>query len=351
MPAYELVALVVLLGVFAYALLGGADFGGGVWDLLARGPRKEAQRRVIDAAMGPVWEANHVWLIFIIVLLFTAFPPAFAAMNVALFWPFHLVLAGIVLRGAAFVFRAHGHEAAAVPFAWGRVFGAASVITPVLLGSCLGAISSGQVRVTNGEVAPGGEIVWLSPFPLAVGLLALAVCAYLAAVYITLETEGVLREDFRRKGFAAWFVGGVISISTLLLARTEAPRLWEALTTLPAGLVVVAGILLAPASALALWRRRFVWARVFAAGQVVLLLSGWAMAQWPFLIYPDLTVADAAAPPPTLRALLLVVPIGMALLIPSLWYLFAVFKGENPAALRDPQEGDGERQHEEMGHL
>ncbi len=337
MPAYEIVALIALLGVFAYAILAGADFGGGVWDLLARGPRKQAQRRAIGVAMGPVWEANHVWLIFIIVVLFTAFPPAFAAMNVALFWPLHLVLVGIVLRGAAFVFRAHGHEAAGAPLDWGRVFGAASVVTPVLLGSCLGAISAGHLRVTNGTVAPGGEMAWLAPFPLAVGLLALAVCAYLAAVYVTLETEGPLREDFRRKGLEAWLVGGVISMGTLLLARTEAPRLWEALTTLPTGLVVVAGVLLAPASGLALSRRRFVRARVFAAGQVVLLLSGWAMAQWPFLVYPDLTVADSAAPAATLRAVLWVVPIGMLLLVPSLWYLFAVFKGENPAAQRGPQ--------------
>lgn len=335
MPAYEVVALVALLGVFAYAILAGADFGGGVWDLLARGPRQEAQRRAIGVAMGPVWEANHVWLIFIIVVLFTAFPHAFAAMNVALFWSFHLVLIGIVLRGAAFVFRAHGHEATGAPLHWGRVFGAASVITPVLLGACLGAISAGGVRVVDGAIAPGSERAWLAPFPLAVGVLALAVCAYLAAVYITLETDGLLREDFRRKGLVAWLVGGVISILTLLLARTEAPRLWAALTTLPAGLVVVAGILLAPASALALWRRRFGWARVLAAGQVVLLLSGWAMAQWPYIVYPDLTVADSAAPAPTLRAVLWVVPIGMLLLVPSLWYLFAVFKGANPAVLDD----------------
>jgi cytochrome d ubiquinol oxidase subunit II len=342
MPAYEVVALVALLGVFAYALLGGADFGGGVWDLLARGPRKEAQRRAIGVAMGPVWEANHVWLIFVIVVLFTAFPVAFAVMNVALFWPFHLVLVGIVLRGAAFAFRAHGHEAAGAPLDWGQVFGAASVITPVLLGACLGALSAGRVRVTGGALAPGGETAWLGLFPLAIGVLALAVCAYLAAVYVTLETDGPLREDFRRRGLGAWLVGGVVSIGTLLLARTEAPRLWGALTTLPAGLVVVAGLLLAPASALALWRRRFGWARVLGAGQVVLLLAGWAMAQWPFLIYPDLTVAGSAAPPATLRAVLWVVPIGMLLLVPSLWYLFAVFKGENPAARDDaPPNGDG----------
>jgi cytochrome d ubiquinol oxidase subunit II len=331
--APEAVGAIALLALLAYAVLGGADFGGGVWDLLAGGPRKEAQRRAIGVAMGPVWEANHVWLIFLIVILFTAFPRAFGALNVALFWPFHLVLIGVILRGAAFVFRAHGRRAAGAPLDWGRVFGTASVVTPVLLGASLGAVSAGQVRVGPSGVAPGGEMAWLSPFPLAVGLLALAVCAYLAAVYLTLETTGDLREDFRHKGLQAWLVGGVLSLGTLVLARTEAPRLWEALTSFPNGLVVVAGVLLAPASGFALWRRRFVLARVLAVLQVVLLLVGWAVAQWPYLVYPDLTVADSAAPAATLRALLVVVPVGMAFLIPSLWLLFAVFKGRNPAPL------------------
>jgi len=334
----DAVALVGLLALLAYAVLAGADFGGGVWDLLARGPRAAAQRRAIGVAMGPVWEANHVWLIFLIVLLFTAYPAAFAALNVALFWPFHLVLVGITLRGAAFVFRAHGHAASGTPLDWGRVFGAASVVTPVLLGASLGAVSSGAVRVQAGRVEPGAEWAWLAPFPLAVGLLALAVCAYLAAVYLTLETAGALREDFRRRGLWTWLVGGVLSIGTLLLARTEAPRLWGALTSWPAGLVVVAGVLLAPASAAALWRRRFVWARLFAAGQVVLLLVGWALAQWPYVVYPDLTLAASAAPSATLRLLLIVTAIGMAVLVPSLALLFAVFKGRNPA----PVEADAE---------
>lgn len=336
MHASELVGLVAMVALVAYALLGGADFGGGIWDLLARGPRAAEQRQAIGAAMGPVWEANHVWLIFLIVILFTAYPHAFSALSVALFWPFHLVLAGIVLRGAAFVFRAHGQAAADAPSSWGRVFGAASVVTPVLLGACLGAISTGEIRIEAGGVALGSETAWLEPFPLATGLLALAVCAYLAAVYITLETGGALRDDFRRKGLGMWLVGGALSIGTLLLARSEAPRLWVGLTSLPAALVVAAGVLLAPASALALWRRRYHAARVFAAGQVVLLLAGWGLAQWPYIIYPDVALVRAAAPPPTLTALLWTVPFGIALLLPSLWFLFAVFKGRNPA-------GRGER--------
>lgn len=339
----ELVGLVALAAVLAYAVLAGADFGGGIWDLLARGPRAREQRTAIAGAMGPVWEANHVWLIFLIVILFTAFPSAYAALSVALFWPFHLVLAGIVLRGAAFVFRAHGYAPAGAPLNWGRVFGAASVITPLLLGACLGAISTGAIRVEDGLVTAGSAWAWLAAFPLATGLLALALCAYLAAVYLTLETVGALREDFRRRALGAWLVGGVLSLGTLLLTATEAPRLWQGLTGLPALPVVAAGVLLAPASGLAVWRRRFGSARVLAAGQVVLLLSGWALAQWPYIIYPDMTLVGSAAPPATLGLLLWTLPFGLAVLLPSLWFLFAVFKGRNPSASARPSPASRER--------
>ena len=157
-------------------------------------------------------EANHVWLIFVIVLLFTAFPAAYAILSVALFVPFHLVLGGIVLRGAAFVFRAHGAVAVGAPQAWGSVFGAASAFTPFLLGACLGAISTGRIRLIDGQVATDPFSPWLAPFALACGALALALCAYLAAVYLTLETDGALRMDFQRRALASWFLAGGISL-------------------------------------------------------------------------------------------------------------------------------------------
>src|SRR5262245_38212635 len=168
----DLVAALGLAGVVAYGVLAGADFGGGVWDLFATGPRRGEQRTAIAHAMGPVWEANHVWLIFVIVLLFTAFPPAFAALSVALFVPFHLVLVGITLRGAAFVFR--GPQVAGPGGGpWGTVFGVASVITPVLLGMSMGAVSAGSLRVIGGAVEVRGTTPWLAPVSLAIGALAL----------------------------------------------------------------------------------------------------------------------------------------------------------------------------------
>jgi cytochrome d ubiquinol oxidase subunit II len=327
----EIVGGVALAALIVYAVLAGADFGGGVWDLLARGPRAADQRSAIAAAMGPVWEANHVWLIFLIVLLFTCFPSAFAVLSVAFFAPFHLVLVGVVLRGAAFVFRAHGHEAVSTGLNWGLVFGGASTITPFLLGACLGAVSNGHVRVDDSGVTPDSAGAWLDPLALATGALALALCAYLAAVYLTLETEGEVREDFRRRALAVWLVAGALSIWTLLLTYAEAPRLWMGLTSARAAPAVAAGILLAPASALAMWRRRFQLARLLGAAQVVLLLVGWALAQRPYIIYPDVTLTGSAAPDATLKFVLWTLIPGLGLLLPSLWLLFAVFKGRNPA--------------------
>jgi len=337
----RVVALVALLALVAYAVFGGADFGGGVWDLLATGSRAQAQRVAIAAAMGPVWEANHVWLIFLIVILFTAFPSAFAVLSVALFWPFHLVLAGVVLRGAAFVFSVHGHVVGRTPISWGAGFGAASVVTPLVLGASLGAVSTGGIRVVNGTVDRASEWAWLSPLPLVIGALALAVCAYLAAVYLIIETEGPLRDDFRRRAFVTWFVAGVLSLSALALTRLVAPYLWQGLTGGPAALFVGIGIVLAPASVVSLVVGRYYLARVAAVAQVVLLLTGWALALSPYLVYPDITLIAAAAPSPTLAFVLLTVPVGLALVIPSLWFLYHVFKGRNPSAPLPPAAAEG----------
>ena len=331
-PVEALLALVMFAALVAYALLAGADFGAGVWDLLSGGVRRTAQRQAIADAIGPVWEANHVWLIFLIVLLFTCFPAAFAAVSVALFWPLHLVLVGIVLRGASFVFRAYGAGTEAAHATWGYVFGAASAITPVLLGICLAAVSAGGIRVDRGAVVTDSLRIAFAPFPLATGILALLLCAYLAAVYLAWESAGDLREDFRRRALAAWIAAGLASAATLALTRDDAPRLWAGLTSMPLVLFIALGALLAPASLAALWHRRFRLARVLGAAQVVVLLSGWGAAQWPYLVYPDLTISGSAAPRATLTLTLWTLPFGFGVLVPSLWFLFSVFKGRRPTA-------------------
>ncbi|HEU0052665.1 MAG TPA: cytochrome d ubiquinol oxidase subunit II [Longimicrobium sp.] len=331
----DLAAGLALVALIAYAVLAGADFGGGVWDAFARGPRRDAQRDAVARAMGPVWEANHVWLIFVIVLLFTCFPPAFAVLSVALFAPFHLVLLGIILRGAAFVFRAYSPqsargEAGAGTLGWGAVFGAASVITPVLLGMCLGAVSSGRVRVVDGQVTEGGA-AWLDPLALVIGVFALAVCAYVAAVYLANETEGALRDDFRARALAVGTVVVALSVLVLPLLRARAPHLWAGLGSARAAPVVGLGVAAALLSGWALWKRRLRLARTATVAQVACLLAGWGIAQHPFLVYPDVTVQSAAAGDGTLRFVLWSTPFGMALLLPSLWYLFRVFKGPHLA--------------------
>ena len=331
----ELVAGIVLVALTAYVLLGGADFGGGVWDLLATGPRKREQRALIAEAIGPIWEANHVWLILVIVVLFTCFPVAFARLAIGLHIPLSLMLIGIVLRGSAFTFRSHyGHDGehgddAGTSERWGRIFAIASVGTPVLLGLCVGALAAGTLRPPGrasfheAYVAP-----WLTPFGVGVGLLTLALFAFLAAVYLTVEArQWALQEDFRRRALGAAAAVFVAAFGTLGLALLGAPLMGRGLTTAPwAPALHLATGVAAIVAIWALWSRRFRLARVAAAAEVSLILWGWALAQYPYLIPPDLTIRAAAAPRITLILSLWTLGLGTLVLFPSLIYLFRVFK-------------------------
>lgn len=327
----EVVVAIAAAVTVVYALFGGADFGGGVWDLLAMGPRRAEQRAAISRAMGPVWEANHVWLIFLIIILFTAFPTVYAVLSVALYLPFHFVLLGVVLRGAAFVFRAYARRTgvAVSPAAtgWGVTFGVASTLTPLLLGTCLGAIATGHIRVSAAEPVLEGT-PWFTPLALIVGAIALALCAYLAAVYLLNETQGSLQADFRKRAWIAWTVTLVLSAGALPLIRIEAAHLWEGLTRPGVAAVVVLGLAAGGVVAFALLRGSYRIARAAAVTQVTAILAGWMMAQYPYLIYPDVTIRSAAAPPATLRFFLFSLPLGFAMLLPSLWLLFRVFKAD-----------------------
>ena len=173
---------VLLVALTIYVLTGGADYGGGVWDLLATGPRAHLQRDVLEQAIGPIWEADHVWLILVIVLLFTAFAPAFGAIMIGLHVPLTLMLVGIVMRGSAFSFRSYGGGGNRADREWGRVFAIASIVTPLLLGIVLGAIAAGRVRAHPDRLADF-FLPWMTPFCFAMGLFALVIFAYLAACY------------------------------------------------------------------------------------------------------------------------------------------------------------------------
>jgi len=329
----EVVAGILWLALTAYAVLAGADFGGGVWDLLASGPRARDQRRAVAEAMGPVWEANHVWLIFLIVGLFTAFPAAFGILAMALYLPFTFALVGIVLRGAAFAFRAHGREAVGDASPWGVAFGAASVIAPFFMATGAAAVASGAIRVSGGRLVSGFEAGWATPYGVLIGLFAVAMCAYLAATYLTVETEGTpLERDFRRRAAAAGLVAGVAAVASLVLAPFAAPSLAASLFGRGQPLLILA-LVNGPIALVAVWRSRPRIARFAVAAQVTFVLWAWAVGQWPYLVPPDITIGDAAAPSSALTPLLVVIGIGMALLVPSLWFLFRVFKARNPAAI------------------
>lgn len=327
-----LIALATLASLILYALMGGADFGGGVWDLLARGPRAERQRKVIADAIAPIWEANHVWLILVIVLLFTAFPRGFAAIMTALHIPLTAMLIGIVLRGSAFVFRKYDAKDDVVQRRWSRIFGLSSVATPFIQGLCLAALASGAIRVddtANHRVTTGFFAGWLDAFALSCGAFALALFAFLAAVYLTVDTHGDrdVQEDFRRRALVTGIALAPIAALVFFVARAGgAPQMVANLTRWWAPILLLWTSACAVTALLALWFRRYRLARIAAIGQVTLILVGWSSSQFPHLIIPDVSISETAAPEVTLRLLVIALGFGAIVLLPSLYYLFHVFK-------------------------
>jgi cytochrome bd ubiquinol oxidase subunit II len=320
----ELAVIFTLIGVTAYVVLGGADFGAGFWDLTAGGPeRGAAVRAMIKRAMSPVWEANHVWLIFVLVMLWTAFPEAFGSICSTLAIPLFLAALGIVLRGGAFALKG---EAATIAEAraLGATFALSSVLVPFFLGAAAGAIAAGEVPVGNATGELWGS--WTGPLPILTGLLAVATGAHLAAVFLGADSERAGRADlvdgFRRRALGSGVVAGGLAIAGLAVVKSDAPDLYDGLVS-GAGLACVIGSAAAGLVTLALeWRKRFEIARYTAAAAVGAIVAGWAFAQEPYLLPPELTVEQAAAPDATLEALLIAATVGMALLIPALFWLF-----------------------------
>ena len=326
----QIVALCILLALVLYALLGGADFGGGMWALLASGPHASRQRKAIAEAIGPIWEANHVWLILVVVLLFTGFPSSFSAMMIALNIPITAMLICIVLRGSAFVFGKYDSSSDPVQRRWSRVFGASSFLTPFFQGVILGALATGQIRIVNGQVTTGFFAGWLTLFAFSCGVFALGLFAFLAATYLTLDTkdEQTLQNDFRMR--ALWSGAALAPIAAVVFftSKEGAPQMFDGLTSWWAPLLLGWTSLFALGALLALWLRRFGLARIFAIGQVTLILVGWGMAQYPDFVTPDVTVTNAHAPEITLRLLVLALSAGTMVLLPSLAFLFHIFKGK-----------------------
>lgn len=328
----EIAAALLLALLNVYVLMGGADFGGGTWDLLASGPRRDAQRQLIASTIGPIWEANHVWLVIVVVVCFTAFPAAFAAIAIVLHVPLALMLIGIVMRGSAFVFRSYGSRSSSSRLHCGHMFAVSSAVTPILLGTVVGAISTDAVGRAIANIGSGSffaEFVqpWFAPFPIAVGVMALTLFAMLAATYLTVAGgNDAVREDFRRRAIGSAVVMIVAAVVALLLARDDAPFMHRGvLGSSWSALLLTATAIAAAVTIWALWRRRYSLARVAAASEVSLILWGWGAAQFPYLVPPTITIRSAAASRGTLEVLLWVLAGGAVILIPSLAFLLRTF--------------------------
>jgi cytochrome d ubiquinol oxidase subunit II len=339
----------MLVSLNAYVLLGGADYGGGVWDALATGPRRVRQRALIAHAIAPIWEANHVWLILCVVLFFTCFPPAFAIVVTELHIPLTLMLVGIVLRGSAFTFRTYDSQHDDVQRRWGLTFALSSILTPAMLGIIVGAVVTGGVgnasQLASATFSQRFLMPWLNPFVFGVGAFALALFAFLAAVYLTVEAgdDTGLQRDFRRRAFGAGIAVFVCAFGTLALANRYAPALQDKLTTSRVAIVLQLAIgAVAIATFVLLAIRRYRLARIAAAAQVSLILWAWGGATFPYILPPTLTIDDAAAPTSTLRLVLIALALGFVILVPSLFYLFRIFKSRPSAADELETRGDEE---------
>src|SRR5260221_2924681 len=325
-----IVAAAMLVALMVYALTGGADYGGGMWDLLAGGDRASRQREVIVEAIAPVWEANHFWLILVVVLLFTAFPAGFSTIMIALHIPITAMLLGIVLRGSAFVFRKYDSTQDVVQRRWSTVFGIASFFTPFFQGLTLGCLTSGDIRVAGDRVTTGFFAGWLTPFALTCGLFALALFAFLAATYLTVDTQKQpdLQNDFRLRAIWAQATLVPLAVIVFITSKYGAPLMYHGLTNWWAPVMLLWTGLSAMTATVAIWLRRFRLARIAAVVEVTLVLLGWGLAQFPHLVAPDVTIQNSAAPESTLKILLVALGVGAVVLLPSLVYLFQVFKGQ-----------------------
>lgn len=324
-----LVALaLVWAGFIAYVALGGADFGAGAWDLLASGPTARRQHQFISRVLGPVWEANHVWLIFLLVGLMNLFPSAYATFMSSLFIPLILALIGIVLRGAGFIFRTHALQTEGRSARlWSRIFSISSVLTPFFLGISAAAVASGRVgdTMSQADLLTG----WITPFSLAVGVMATLQCATLAAVYLTAEAHRQRETDFvlsyRLKALLSSALVSALGLLCLALSVNEAPWLWRGLLA-HALAYLVATCALGLLVLVTLFLQYYRLASLFVVLETALLLICWGVSQYPYLIPPRLTIEQAASTPAMVSTLLVVMLAGMAIVLPALVYLFKVFR-------------------------
>jgi cytochrome d ubiquinol oxidase subunit II len=317
------VAVVLFFGVTAYAVFAGADFGAGFWDLVAGGTeRGRRPRALVDHSIGPVWEANHVWLIFCLVVLWTGFSEAFQSIMLTLFVPLTLAALGIVLRGSSFAFR-KSVFVTRERRRYGAVFAISSVLVPYCLGAVAGAIASG--RVPAGGQAGDRWSSWVNPTSILGGVMAVVVCAYLAGVYLISDARRLDQPDmvqyFRTRAVIAAIVAGVVALIGVFVLHADARYVFDGLASRALPLVILSALCgLGSLWLLARGRRGF--ARPLAMAAVASVVVGWGVAQWPYLLPEDLKVSAAAAPDPTLAMILGVFVVAAVLILPSLGWLY-----------------------------
>ncbi len=321
-----------------YAIFGGADFGAGLWSLLAgRVERGRRPRELIDWAIGPVWEANHVWLIFVLVVLWTGFSSAFEAIFSTLFIPLSLAALGIVFRGAGFAFHKTAGRLRGRALAESS-FGLASLLTPFFMGTVVGAIAGGRVPVGN---AAGDAVTsWLNPLSLLIGALFVATSAYLAAVFLVSDARRADAPDlegyFRVRALAAAVVAGALAVGGLVVLRDDARYLYDGLTSDALPLVLLS-LVCGGAVLIMLWRGAVRGPRPLAIAAVAAVIWGWGIAQHPYLLPKTLTIADAAAPSATLTGVLIVFGVAVVLVLPSIGLLFTLAQRDLVQETESPQ--------------
>jgi cytochrome d ubiquinol oxidase subunit II len=321
----DAVAGVLWIGATLYAVFGGADFGAGLWALIAgSGERGQRARGLIDWAIGPVWEANHVWLIFVLVVLWTGFPVAFESVMSTLFIPLSLAALGIVLRGSGFAFHKLARRGQYRRFAE-RLFGLFSLLTPFFMGTVVGAIASGRVPVGN---AAGDAVTsWLNGVSILTGALFVATGAYLSAVFLVSDARRAGEEDmeeyFATRALVAAVAAGALAVAGLFVYRADARYIYDGLTGDALPLVIVSA-LCGLGVLLLLWRGRRRGTRPLAIGAVVAVIWGWGVAQHPYLLPKALTISQGAADGATLTAVLIVFGVAVVVVLPSLAFLYTL---------------------------
>ena len=328
MHLYDLPLVFALIGLAFYTVLAGADLGAGWWQLTAgKGQDADSIRDHAHHAMGPVWEANHVWLVFVLTVVWTAYPVAFGSIASTLAIPLFIAAVGIICRGTAYALRAGAstkRELGAIDTA----FALSSILTPFALGAAIGGIASFRVPVGNAAGDPWTS--WLNPTSLLIGVLAVVTAAYLAAVFLCADAarlgEPELERKFRARALAAGLVSGAIALAGLPVLRFDAEPLYHGLVEGKGLIGLIASIVAGCATLALVWWRRYEASRYTAALAVAAIIAGWALAQSPVFL-EGLTVRQAAAGRDTLVAVTVAVLAGAVILFPSLALLFRLVLG------------------------